>query len=80
MTDWKQWDRTAARLQAIEYRCNEIKRYCGELQDLLEVLKERPKFETTAHDSMKKAESDLGVLYAFMKAANEHYRKLPETA
>lgn len=74
------WDQTRAQLQYIEDRCKSMKRDAGKIQDMLTYMKERPAFETMCEDEMKTLEADIGVLHAFIKAAREHYRKLPETA
>lgn len=80
MTDWDKWDRTSNILHGIEWRAIHMKRMAGEIQEWLEKLKERPAFETTAHDSLKKLEQDVAVLHAFTKAILDIYTRLPETA
>ena len=80
LTDWPKFDYTAARLQGIEWRARYMKKLAGEIQGLLEELKDRPGFETLAEAQMQATSSDIATLHAFMKASMEYYKRLPETA
>jgi len=75
-----QWDKTAAIMGAIERRARIMKHEAGEMQELLGDLKERPDFLSECEHKMRTLEQDLAVLYAFTKACNEIFHKLPETA
>ena len=78
--DWDKWDRISAHLDAIERRARQMKQLAGEIQNLLTQMDERPAFETEARDRMVTLAQDIATLHAFMKASNEHYIRLPETA
>ena len=79
-TDWNDWDRTSALLDAIESRAKTMKKEAGEVQCFLGELNKRPAFLTECEARLKTLEQDMAVLYAFTKATNEIFHKLPETA
>ena len=80
MKNWDKWDQTAARLHALEHRARAMCTLAGEMQDILAKMQERPNFETTAQDQLAKLQNEIGVLFAFTKATNEIFSKLPQTA
>lgn len=75
-----EWPRTQAKLQLLESYSREIQRSIAKMQMVLEMLTERPDFETLAEDEMAKALKAVSVTHAFLKSALETYSKLPPTA
>ena len=76
----QEWPRTQAKLQLLESKSREIQRLTAEMQMILEMLTERPDFETLCQDEMAKALKTISVTQAFLKSALETYQQLPATA
>lgn len=74
------WSSTRPLLHAIERHAGKIKTDAAWVARFMDQLREKPDFETRAYDALVKAEDELRQAYAAVKAAREHYDRLPITA
>lgn len=75
-----EWPRTLAKLQLLQNKSREIAKLTAEMQLILEMLTEKPDFETRFQEELERAEKQIAITHAFLKAANETYQNLPATA
>lgn len=75
-----EWPRTLAKLQLLQNKSREIAKLTAEMQLILEMLTEKPDFETRFQEELERAEKQIAITHAFLKACNETYSKLPATA
>lgn len=78
--DWTKWDRTAAILGGLEYRCSEVRRNLGEMSLLLDAMKERPCFETKAEDALNTLEAETNAILATVHQLQSQYQKIAAAA
>ena len=80
MPNWEDWEATSARLMAIETHTRYMKQEAGKIEELLRGMKQRPGFETTTEDALRKLDIELATLSAFVKACRDIYSRLEPTA
>lgn len=80
MSRSERWNRTASTLEMIEMIGRRMQGDAGQIQKFIDMLNERPDFETRAEVILKALEEKFAMLHAFFKAVREVYAKLPETA
>lgn len=78
--EWKDWDHTAAYLQALQYQARMMEHHAREMTEILAMMKDRPTFVTLTEEAMDALDKQLANCQTAFRQVQEGFIKLPQTA